>query len=141
MSQQAFYLRITLLGVAAGLLTGAAGLGANAAMVMMGGMVPTFLGAEPTGFAARFQHAADRLRIGSGTARDDLAGRSADIGTVEVETDALSKFRNAAFTDAGIGTRQACLGAGETFLDADEQRLANAALHMRMGTEHLLNQH
>src|SRR5689334_17788267 len=89
--------------IATGLLTAAANLRADAAVVMVGGVPLALLGARTTGDHARLERGADDSDVGFGLTGQHSADAVADIGAVEIEPDAPDELRHVRLAKAGVG--------------------------------------
>ena len=76
--------------LAASLFAPAAGLGAEAAMLMLLGMALAFIVAQAAGEGAGLERRDDDLLVAAGPPGADRSCGGTDIGAVEVETDALA---------------------------------------------------
>jgi len=88
---------------------------------------------------AGFKLAADQTPIRLGLPRQQPARRVADIGTIEVETDATNQHLQILLGETGISAGSAGLRTLKAGLDALRQR---AEVHLRpagVGLHHLLN--
>jgi hypothetical protein len=128
-------------GLAAGLLARAARRGTDTAMFMHVGVGLTFLTARPARCGTSFEAGPKHFDIAAGAARGHGARCSADVGAVEIETNTLGQVLDHIFAQAGIGTGCAGLGTGVALLDATQQSVGGATLHMRMGADHFANLH
>ena len=119
-----------------GIFTGAAGLGADAAMGMHLGMAAALLRTGRTGARAGFDKPLQHLGVAPRAADGGLPRGQADIGTILVQPDALAKLIHHGLAQAGIGAGDAGLGAVEAGLDAGDQGLVRFAVRMRVGFDH-----
>ena len=82
---------------------------ADAAMLVRARMLPAFLRAQPAGDGAGLKSRDQRLLIAAGAAGAERTCRQADVGAVEVQTNALAKLRDHLFRQTGISARRADL--------------------------------
>ena len=79
--------------------------------------------------------------FGAGPPRGKSAGGGTDVRAVEIEPDALLQLLDHLLGEAGIGAGGASLSAGVAFVDAADQRLADAAPHVGMRADNLSRMH
>jgi len=121
-----------------GLHAAAAAFGADTAMFMHAGVLLTLVGATAAGGGAHAEHPAHDFVVRARAAGRDAAHDVADVGAIQVQTDALGQFLHHAFGQAGVGARRAGLGAGVAFFDtADQGVIGLAASNGRVGADHL----
>ena len=108
------------------LLTAAARLGADAAMLHLLAMLFALVAAEATRQRARLDDATQQRWLGSGLARHDRSGGRADSGAVQVEADAAGKLLDMLLTQAGVSARGTRLGAVHAGANTRDQR---ASIH------------
>ena len=122
--------------LSAGLLAGATGFRTDPAMGVHLRMASAFLTAGGAGPHAGFNDRLQHLQIPPRAADGGLTGGKADIGAILVQPDALAKLRHHVLGEAGIGAGNAGLCAVEARLDAGDQQVIGAALHLRVGLDH-----
>jgi hypothetical protein len=110
-------------------------------MFMMGRVRPALALANLASQAACFERAAQHLDIGPGAPRGHRTGRPADVGAIEIETDALAQILNLVFRQASVRTGNAGLRAIETMFYTGQERTIQIVTHMGMRGDHLLNMH
>jgi hypothetical protein len=125
--------------VVAGLLTTSAGIGAHPAMLVVGGVPLTLVAAQPAGFGASLEGCTRHLWLEGGLSRDYPAGGVANVGAVEVESDAAGERLGIFLAEAGVGASRATLGAVEAGLDALHQGGWVHRGGARVGLKHLLS--
>jgi hypothetical protein len=125
----------------AGLHAAAAGVGANAAVLMHTGVLLALVRAKPARRGTGMEHAADHFVVRSGPARGNSAGDVANISAIEIDPDALGQRFDHFLGQAGVCAGGAGLGAGIAFLDTTDQHVVGLALHFRMRVDHFLNVH
>ena len=106
----------------AGLFAAAAGFSADAAVLVHARMALAFLRAQAAGNGAGLQHPADDLLVRPRPAGGHGAGDGTDVGTVEIEADALRQLLHHVLAQAGIGTGRADLCAGAEEVAANHPR-------------------
>src|SRR5919107_1995730 len=99
-----------------------AGLSADAAVLVVLGVLLTLVPARLASLGAGLQDGLRCLRLEGRLAGEDLAGRVAHVGTVKVEANAAYQHLYILLTEAGVGAGGASLDAVETSLDALHQR-------------------
>ncbi len=117
-------------GLSAGLLAASAGVGADLAVLVHFGVARTFLGAEFAGGRARLDHLAQQILIRPGATGSQTSRHLAYVGAIHVEPDALPELIDHLLGQAGVGARDAGLGAGVTFVDAANEGVVHAAFHV-----------
>ena len=90
-----------------------AGLGAQAAMLMVAGMPFALLGAQPAEVGAGLQHLHHQRRGGGSPPGQNRPGGGTGVGAIEIEADAAGELRGAILGEAGVGARHADLGTIE----------------------------
>jgi len=128
-------------GLPAGPLATPALLGADAAVLVMGSMLFAFLRADPARQRACLDHRSQHVVVRTGAPGGERSRGRANVGTIQVQADALAKLGRALLCNAGVGTRGARLRASIARLDASDQRLADAALHVGMCRNHRARMH
>ena len=71
------------------------------------GMLLTFVAATLADQLATLQERTQRLRVGLAEAREDACGSPANIGTIQIEADAMDKVVNMLFRQTGVSARSA----------------------------------
>ena len=118
-----------------------AGLGADAAMLVFSRMPLALLPAFLTGLRAGLDRSAEDFHVGARAARCHCARRRTDVGTVEVEPNALPQLIDHRLGKAPIRTGSAGLSAAVALLDAPQQLVGRAPLDVRVGADHFSNVH
>jgi hypothetical protein len=136
-----FSMRHAASGFVAGLHAPAAGICANAAMLMHTGVLFAFVRAKPARRRTNMKHASNHFFVEAGTARGEPAGDAADIGTIQIEPDALGERLDLFLCEAGIGARGTRLGTGVAFLNAADQHVIGLAVHVWVCADHFLGLH
>jgi hypothetical protein len=85
---------------------------------VVGGVSLALLGTAAAACRAGFDHGADDTEIGRGLADPNAAGRLAEVGAVEVDSNAVNQLRQVFLTEAGIGAASAGSGTFDAVLDA-----------------------
>src|SRR5690606_26889114 len=99
-------------------LAGAAGLGADAAVLVHAGVLLALVPAHLAGDDAALKGGFDSGAVLPGAAAEDPAGSCTEISAVEVEPDARAQVHDHVFSHAGVGTGGAGLGTFKTRSDA-----------------------
>lgn len=128
-------------GLRARCFAAAAGLGADAAMLVILGVLLAFGGAKRAGFFARPQGRNDHALIGTGAARGNAGRCIAQVGAIEIKPNTLPQLQHHVLAEARIGARGTRLRTVQTFLDALDEIWIGIALNGRMRAKHLLNVH
>lgn len=115
-------------GLAASLLAGSAGFGADPAVFMVPAMPFAFVGASLAKLGAGLDHAPDQGWGCMGAAHESRARGGAGTGAIEAEPDTLTEPRDASFVQASVCTGNAGLGAIETSLDTGHQCVVDGAM-------------
>jgi hypothetical protein len=71
------------------------------------GMLLTFVAAALADQLATLQERTQRLRVGLVEAREDACGSPANIGTIQIEADAMDKVVNMLFRQTGVSAGSA----------------------------------
>lgn len=100
------------------LLAAAAGLGADAAVLVAVGVLLALLGTQSAGCAEGFDLLADERVLWLRLPGENAAGNRADVGTVEVGTDALAEPVELLLGEARVGAGRASLLALGARVDA-----------------------
>ncbi len=110
--------------LSAGLLAPAARFGAHGAVLHpVLTVLLTLVAARPAGPCACLQDRASDAGVVLRLPAQHAAGRLADVGAIEVRTDALAKVGDVLLAEAGVRTRGARLHAVSTGLDAARKRV------------------
>lgn len=121
----------------ASLFAAAATLSAHAAVFMVPGVPPALGPAGLAGGQTRLKLRAHHLGLGLRLPCENPSGRVADVGTVEIQADAMDDHLHVRLAEAGVGAGRADLGALETGFDAlQEGRLVLNLSAARVGLEH-----
>lgn len=126
--------------VRARLLAPAARLGAHTAMLMVLGVALALFSAVAARLHTRLEDRCHHRRLNLGLPTQDLAGRLADVGAIEVEADTARQLRYISLGEARVGASGAALCAGEALLDAACQRL-RVGRGRRVRSKHFLDGH
>jgi uncharacterized protein YidB (DUF937 family) len=105
------------------------------------GVLGTFVAAGAAGFGADLDGGTQDFDVGPGAAGTHGPGGGTNVRAVKVQSNALSKFLDHFLTEAGVGAAGTSLGTGVALLDAFQQGVCGAALHMWVGADHLANVH
>src|SRR5690606_7478631 len=95
--------------LAAGLLTALARLGTNTAVLVHVGVVRAFAATRRTGGAARLDEGSYGRSVGFDLTAEYRRGGLAQVGAVQVETDAAAELGDHVFGEASVGAHVACL--------------------------------
>jgi hypothetical protein len=114
---------------------------ANTTVFVVSGVALALLGASEAGLCTGFDHCGDDAQIGGGLPRHDPAGRIADVGAVEVESNAADQLGQIALCEAGVCAGGTARGTVDTLIDAAEESVAVEAAGMRMQVDDLSNSH
>jgi hypothetical protein len=71
---------------------------------VVGGVPLALLAAGAAGYCAGFDDGADDTQVGRGLADHDAAGRLAEIGAVEVDSNAVNQLLQVVLAEAGVGS-------------------------------------
>ena len=107
----------------------------------MGGVPLALLATAAAGCRAGFDHDADDTQVGRGLADHDAAGRLAEVGAVEVDSDAGDQVLQVFLAEAGVGAAGAGSGTFDALLDAAQERVAIKAARLWMRVEYFSNRH
>ena len=89
--------------------------------------------APPARFGADATSGHDHLLVAAGPPRRDGARRQADVGTIEIEANALPQLVDHLFADAGVRAGRAALRARKALFDTADERVVGVALNLRVG--------
>ncbi|MGD9968609.1 MAG: hypothetical protein AB7T59_18980 [Hyphomonadaceae bacterium] len=103
-------------------------------MLMVVGMAFALFRTKGAGFLACAQGGHDHAFIGAGAARSDARGRIAQVGAIQIETDALAQLQHHTFAQTRIRAYRARLSTIETLLDAPDEVRIGVALYVRVRT-------
>jgi hypothetical protein len=123
------------------LLAAAARIGANPAVRVMAGVPGAFVGACTAGCGTGFKQATDRVLVGPFPPRQDAARDHANVGAIEIETNALAQVRDHVFPQARIGAGGTGLRAVVTGLDAADLGVRCGAFRTGMRPDHFHRVH
>ena len=112
---------------------------ADAAMLVLAGVLLTFFSAQTTSNGAGLHGSNNRLLVATRAPRSERTSRQTHIGAVKVQPDALSHLRDHLFGETGIRTRGARLGTGVALLNALDQNIIGASGDVGMGSNHVLH--
>jgi hypothetical protein len=97
--------------------------GADSAMLVHGRVALAFLSASAASKLAQFERHTQHGLVAAGSTGGQCAGGRANIGAVQIESNALSQPLNHLLRQTGIGTTDARLRALEALFDAFHERL------------------
>src|SRR5919109_3975724 len=123
------------------MLAAAAHLGANAAVLVVIGVVLTLFATGPARQHAGLNRCADDADVGRGLAGHDAAGGLAQVGAIETKANAAHQPLHVALAEVGIGAARTRGGAVDARLDTAHHHVTIAARRMRVGLEHLSSRH
>ena len=127
--------------VVAGLLTAAAHLGANAAVLVVLG-VPLALFATGTArHHAALNRCTDDAGVGRCLAGHDAAGGVAQIGAVEAKANAAHHLLYVVHREIRVGTTRAAGGAVEALFDTAQERALIDTCRLWMCLDYVANRH
>ena len=124
--------------VAAGLLAAAAVLGANAAVIVMGGMPLALITTGSAGGRAGFDHCPEDAEIRRGLTYRDPGGSVAGVGAVEAEANAAHHLVHVVFGEIGVGTTRAAGATVEALFDTAKERVVVNARRLWMCLDDVL---
>jgi hypothetical protein len=101
-----------------GAFTVATGFATDPAMLVHRRMLLALLRASTARTAASLQQLCKHVRVAAGSSRRERARGHADVGTIEVKTNALPQLLNARLGEARIRATRTHLSAGIALLDA-----------------------
>jgi hypothetical protein len=104
-------------------------------------MAFAFVTTDLTGRGTHVEHAPDDFLIGARSATRHGTRYCTDIGTVQVEADALGQILDGTLPQTGIRACGAGLSTVVTLVDAADQSVVGAAFHVRVGANHLMRVH
>ena len=110
-------------------------------MLVVGGVPLALLATCAAGHRTRLDGRAQEAGIERSLADDDASGGIAQIGAVEVETDAADQPLHIVLAEAGIGAGSAGSGTRDALVDATHERVAIDARRLRMRTDYFSNRH
>ena len=125
-----------LSGFVASLFAASAMLGADAAVLVHAGVLLALLGADATRHDTGLHRSDDDLLVAAGSAGTDGAGREAQIGAIEVQSDALPQLVDHVLGEASVCARNAGLRTGIAFLNAADQRVVGVPPDIRVCGDH-----
>ena len=108
---------------------------------MVGGVPLALLATAAAGYRASFDRRAYDAEIGQGLADHDAAGRLAEVGAVEVESNAVDQLLQVFLAEVGVGAAGAGSGTFDAVLDAAQERVAIKAARLWMRVDYFLNRH
>src|SRR5207247_402649 len=118
-----------------------AAFGANAAVLMMGGVPLALLATGAAGRRAGLDRCADDAEIERGLAGHDAAGGLACVGAVEAEANAADQLLQVFLAEAGVGAAGTGSGTVDAVLDTAQERVAIKAARLWMRLDHFSNCH
>jgi hypothetical protein len=123
------------------LLAAAANLGADAAVVVMGGMPLALVSTGSAGRRARFDHRPEDAEIRRGLTDRDTGGRVADVNAVEAESNAAHHLAHVGLREIRVGTTRAAGGAIAAHFDTAQERGLIDTCRLRVCLHDVLNCH
>src|SRR5262249_4732354 len=127
--------------ILAGLLAAAAGLGADAAVLVVVSVPLALVAAGTARRRASLDGRTDDAEVGLRLADDDAAGRDTGIAAVEAQADAADQVADVVLGETRVGAAGARGGAFKAVLDAAHEDLAVGAGRMWMRLDQLSNGH
>lgn len=127
--------------VIAGLLATVTDLGANTAMLMVGGMALALLRAGEAGRRTGFDDGADDAEIGLRLARHDAASGLARVGAIEAEPNATHHLLHVALDEIGVRTARTAGSTVEALSDTAQDSVVIQACRAWMQLDDLLKGH
>jgi hypothetical protein len=115
-----------------------ASLSAHPTVLVVGGMLLTLVAAQAAGFCTSLKSRPRHLLLEGRLTREDASRGVADVGTVEVESDAVGEGLRVVLAEAGVGASRTALGAVVAGFYALHQRGGVHRGGTRVGLEHLL---
>src|SRR5512132_1101780 len=106
-----------------GPFTAAADLGADSAVLVVGGVLVTLLGARPTGCRAGLDFRAEDADVRVGLPDQDAAGGLARVGAVEAESNAANHLRHVWLCEVRVRAARAGRSAVDALFDAAHQQV------------------
>src|SRR5204862_3160790 len=125
----------------AGGLAAATDLGAEPAVLVVGGVPVALPGTDETGDATGFDDCTDEAQVSCGLAGHDAAGRVADVGAVEAEANATHHLPHVVLSEIGVGTTRTAGGTIEALVDAAQHGVAIESSRVWMQLEDLVKGH
>ncbi len=110
-------------------------------MLVVGGVPRALIATGAAGRRAGLDRCADDAQIGRSLAGEDAAGGLADVGAVEVETNATDQLLHVVLAETGVGAARAGSGTVQALVDATQERVAIKAGLLWMRLDYLLNCH
>jgi len=107
----------------------------------MGGVTLALLATAAAGCRAGFDHGVNDEDIGRGLADDDAPGGFAEVGAVEVDSNAMDQLRQVFLAEARVGAAGAGGATFDAVLDAAKERVAIEAAWLWMRVKYFLNGH
>jgi hypothetical protein len=123
--------------VVACLLATATDFGADAAVLVVGGVPFALLGADETGRRTSFDYCADEAEIRLGLTCHDAAGGVARIGAVKAEANAAHHLAHVVLGEISVCTTRAADNTVKALVDTANQRLAIQAGRLWMQLDDL----
>jgi hypothetical protein len=127
--------------VVARVLAAATDFGAEPAVLVVGGVPVTLLGAGEAGDATGFDYRPDKAQIRCSLAGHDAAGRVADFSAVEAETNAAHHLPHVVLSEIGVGTTRTARGTIEALVDAAQHGFAIEASRLWMQLKDFVKGH
>jgi hypothetical protein len=110
--------------VIACLLAAATDFGADAAVLVVGGVPFALLGTSEASDRTCFDHCADKAEIRSGLACHDAAGGVTGVGAVEAEANAAHHLAHVFLGEIGVGTTRTAGDTVDARVDTAQERVA-----------------
>jgi hypothetical protein len=127
--------------VVACLLAASTHLGAEAAVLVVGGVLLALLGAGQAGHGAGFDARTDEAKVGRRLPCQDAAGGVANVGAVEVEPYTPNQVSALVLADTVVGAGSTASDAVDTLLNAPQDQVAIQGCRVRMQLEYLRKAH
>ena len=110
-------------------------------MLVVCGESVALLGTGEARDATGFDQCPDEAEVRCRLAGHDAAGRVADVGAVEAETDATHHFPHAVLDEIGVGASRTAGGAIEALVDTAQRGVAIECSRLWMQLENLVKRH
>jgi hypothetical protein len=127
--------------VSAGLLATAADLGADATVLVVGGVLLALFGTRPAGHRASLDLRTEDAEIRLGLPDEDATGGVAGVRAVEAEANAADQLLLVRLGEVGVGAARARRRAVNAILDAAQQHVAIERAGSWVCREHVSNRH
>lgn len=127
--------------VVACLLAASTHLGAETAVLVVGGVQLALLGAGQAGHRAGLDAGTDEAKVGRRLPCQDAAGGVANVGAVEVEPYAPNQVGALVLAETVVGAGGTASEAVDTLFDAPQDQVAIQGCRVRMQLEYLWEDH